>query len=126
MQTWTVVRFLHIAGITFFVGGQLLLVAAVTPVMRRNGNEQTMRAIARRFGIGSAAALGLIVGTGVAMASHFQLWSSNTLKLKLLVLVLVFVLTGLHVVSPRSRAVSYGIVAASLVVLWLGVKLTYG
>jgi len=126
MQTWTVVRFLHIAGITFFVGGQLLLLVAVTPVLRRSENEQTMRSIARRFGIGSAAALGLIIGTGVAMASHLQLWSSDTLKLKLLVLVLVFVLTGLHVVSPRTRVLSYGIVATSLVVLWLGVKLTYG
>ena len=45
---------------------------------------------------------------------------------ELMVLVLVAVLTGLHIASPKNRAVSYGVVAASLLVLWFGVKLTYG
>ena len=85
-----------------------------------------MRVIARRFGIGSVAALGLAIATGVALASHYLLWDSNVLQVKLMVLVLVGVLTGLHVASPKSRAVSYGVVAASLLVLWFGVKLTYG
>jgi uncharacterized membrane protein len=126
METWTLVRFLHILGIVFFVGGQLLLVAAVAPALRRSGADEPMRLIARRFGIGSAAALALIVATGVAMASHYSLWGSNVLQLKLAFLALVAVLTGLHVASPRSRAVSYAVVASSLLVLWLGVELTYG
>ena len=82
IETWTLVRFLHIVAIVFFVGGQLLLVAAV-------GQSQVLRA-------------------------------------KLLVLVLVGVLTGLHIAIPRSRAVSYAVAVASLAVLWLGMKLTYG
>jgi hypothetical protein len=41
-------------------------------------------------------------------------------------LVLVAVLLALHVLTPTSRAVSYGVAAASLLVVWLGVKLTYG
>lgn len=126
MQTWTLVRYGHILGITFFVGGQLLLVAAVAPALRRSGDEATMRVIARRFGIGSVVALGLAIATGVALTSHFSLWDSNLLHVKLMVLVLVAVLTGLHIASPKSRAVSYGVVAASLLVLWFGVKLTYG
>jgi putative copper export protein len=126
MQTWTVVRFLHIVGITFFVGGQLMLVAAVAPAIRKRGDDQTMQSIARRFGIGSTVALGLAVATGVAMASHFSLWDSRTLQVKLMVLVLVGVLTGLHIMAPKSRAVSYGVVLSSLVVLWFGVKLTFG
>lgn len=126
MQTWTVVRFLHIVGITFFVGGQLLLAGAVAPVLRRRGDDLAMRQIARRFGVGSVIALALAVATGIAMASHFSLWDSDILQAKLLVLVVVGVLTALHIVSPKSRAVSYGVVAGSLVVLWLGVKLTYG
>jgi hypothetical protein len=44
----------------------------------------------------------------------------------LMVLVLVGVLTALHIASPKSRAVSVGILAGSLVVMWLGVKLTLG
>ena len=126
MQTWTVVRFLHIVAIVFFVGGQLMLVAAVAPAVRRLGDEQTMRLIARRFGVGSAVALATAVATGVALASHFSLWDSEILQAKLMVLVLVGVLAALHMVSPRSRALSYSVVASSLLVLWLGVKLTYG
>ena len=126
METWTLVRYAHIVAITFFVGGQLLLVAAVAPALRRADDEETMRVIARRFGVGSVLALAIAVATGVALASHYQLWDSNILQLKLMVLVLVGVLTGLHIVSPRSRVVSYGVVAGSLLVVWFGVKLTYG
>ena len=85
-----------------------------------------MRLIARRFGVGSAVALATAVATGVALASHFSLWDSEVLQAKLMVLVLVGVLAALHMVSPRSRALSYSVVASSLLVLWLGVKLTYG
>jgi len=126
MQTWTVVRFLHIVGITFFVGGQLMLVATVAPAIRRRGGDDTMRLIARRFGLGTLVALALAVASGIAMASHFSLWSSQILQAKLVVLVLVGVLTALHVTSPKSRAISYGVVVSSLIVLWFGVKLTYG
>lgn len=125
MQTWTVVRFLHIASIAFFVGGQLLLVFAVAPVLRREDNP-AMKSIARRFGIGSAVALTVAVATGAAMASHFHMWDSDILQLKLLVLVLVLVLTGLHIANSRSTVVPWLLTASSLLVLWLGVKLTYG
>ena len=126
METWTVVRFLHLVGISFFVGGQLMLVAAVTPAVRRRGDDDTMQLVARRFGIGSVVALAVAVATGVAMASHFSLWGDEMLQAKLMVLAFVIVLAALHVISPTSRALSYGVVASSLLVLWLGVELTYG
>jgi uncharacterized membrane protein len=126
MQTWTLVRYGHIVALAFFVGGQLLLVAAVAPALRRSGDEATMRLIARRFGVGSALALAVVVATGIALASHYELWGSEILQVKLMVLVLVGVLTGLHVASPRSRVISYGVVVGSLLVVWFGVKLTYG
>jgi hypothetical protein len=78
----------------------LLLAVGVAPVLRKYGDDRTMRLIARRFGLGSVVALALAVGTGIAMASHFSLWDSNILQLKLMVLVLVGV--------------------------WFGVKLTFG
>jgi uncharacterized membrane protein len=123
---WELVRFLHLAGIAFFVGGQLMLVAVVTPAVRRHGSEEAMRAVARRFGVGSAVALVVIVVTGAAMASHFDRWDDPTLHAKLAVLVLVFVLIGLHVATPYTRALSIAALVASLVVVWLGVKLVYG
>jgi uncharacterized membrane protein len=127
VTTWTFIRFLHLVGVVFFVGGQLVLLVAVTPVLRgASGNDAAMRAIARRFGMGSVVALGLIVATGVAMATHFSLWDSSVLQVKLGVVVLVGVLTALHVISAKTRALSIALVAGSLVIVWLGVKLTYG
>jgi hypothetical protein len=58
------------------------------------------------------------------MASHFSLWHSDILRFKLVVFVLVAVLLALHVLTPSSRVVSYGIAVASPLVVWLGVKLT--
>jgi hypothetical protein len=53
VTAWTLIRFLHLAGVAFFVGGQLLLAAAVAPAVRRYGGDEAMQSIARRFGIGS-------------------------------------------------------------------------
>jgi hypothetical protein len=58
-----------------------------------------MRNAARRFGIGSAVALLVIIATGAAMASHFHLWGDTTLHWKIGLLVVVFILTG----STRRR-----------------------
>jgi uncharacterized membrane protein len=126
MQTWTFVRFLHIAGIAFFVGGQLVLATVVLPVLLGRGDEQAIRSVARRLGLGSAAALALVFGSGIALASHFQLWSSNVLQGKLVLLGLVVALMVLQLLTPGSRALAYAAGAGALLVVWLGVKLTYG
>jgi putative copper export protein len=126
MSGWTLIRFLHLVGVAFFVGGQLVLLVAVTPVLRRGGDDTLMRAIARRFGIGSVAALGVIVATGIAMASHLGAWDRPVLQAKLAVIVLIGVLTGLHIASAKTRALSIALVVSSLVVVWLGVELAHG
>ena len=127
VTTWTFIRFLHLVGVVFFVGGQLVLLVAVTPVLRASSaNDATMRAIARRFGIGSVVAPALVIATGVAMATHLSLWGRSVLQVKLGVLVLVGVLTALHVISAKPRALSVALVVGSLLIVWLGVRLTYG
>jgi uncharacterized membrane protein len=123
---WTVIRFLHVVAILFFVGGQLILAAAVAPAVRRHGGEDAMGSIARRFGIGSAIALAVLIATGIAMASHYDDWGDGVLQAKLALVVLVFVLTGLHVVVPRRRALSYATLAVSLAIVYLGVELAHG
>jgi len=99
-------------------------VAAVAPVLRREPDE-VMLSIARRFGIVTAGAIVVLVATGIAMASHFSLWGNDVLQAKLAVVVLVGVLVGLHIASPRSRALSLALVAASMLVVWLGVDLSH-
>jgi uncharacterized membrane protein len=123
MELWTVVRFLHVVGVLFFVGGQLMLVAAVAPALRRHGTDAAMRDVARRFGVGSGLALVLLGATGVVLASHEAQWSSPTLHLKLAVIALVGVLLAVHVRRPRSRPLSLALLGASLVVVWLGLRL---
>ena len=51
-DAWTLIRYLHILGLAFFVGGQLVLAVAVVPALR-GGEETLMRSVARRFGIAS-------------------------------------------------------------------------
>jgi putative copper export protein len=122
----TLVRFLHLVSVAFFVGGQLMLVAVVVPAIRRHGTDAAMREAARRFGMGSGVTLLVLVATGVVMASHFDRWGSSVLHAKLAVLVFVGVLLGLHVVRPRTRGLSLAMLAASLVIVWLGVELAHG
>ena len=124
MELWELVRFLHILALAVFVGGQLILALAIVPVLRGRADDQ-MRRVARRFGIAAAAAILVLLGTGIAMASRFRLWESETLQAKLAVVVLVGVLTGLHIASPQSRPVQMGLLASSLLVVWLGVELSH-
>jgi uncharacterized membrane protein len=126
MDGWTIVRVLHVLALAFFVGGQLMLLAAVVPAARRHDAAVVMRSVARRFGAGSAVALVVLVATGAAMASRTDRWDDGVLQVKLTLVVLIGVLTALHVVTPRSRAVSAAVFAASVATLWLGVELAHG
>jgi len=126
VDEWTVIRFLHVVAIAFFVGGQLVLAVAVVPALRGRGDDDAMRAIARRFGIASAVALAVAIATGVAMAGHLHLWDDPTLQAKLGLLVLIGVLLALHVATPYTRAISLTVLATSILIVWLGLRLTHG
>jgi putative copper export protein len=124
MESWDLVRYLHLLGVALFVGGQLMLVLVVTPTLRGQ-DPALMRGAARRFGIASVVALVVIVVTGAALASHFDRWGDSTLHWKIGLLVLVFVLTGLHTKVPYARAISYAVLVISLVIFYLGVALAH-
>jgi putative copper export protein len=126
VDTWTLVRFLHLIAMAFFVGGQLVLVAAVVPAVRRHAGEEVMRDAARRFGIGSAAALGVLVATGAALAERLGRWEDGVLQAKVGLLVLILVGTGMHVVAPNTRALSAAILVVSVATAYLGVRLAHG
>jgi len=80
----------------FFVGGQLMLAAVVVPVLRGAPDREPLRAAARRFGIGTLIAVGVLVITGTMMASHYHRWSDSTLQVKLGLVVLVVILIAAH------------------------------
>ena len=125
IEGWELVRYLHLLAIAMFVGGQLMLALVVTPSLRGQ-DPALMRGAAKRFGIASVVALVVIVASGAALASHFDRWSDTALQWKIGLLLLVFLMTGLHTRVPYARALSYAVLATSLVIFWLGVKLAHG
>lgn len=122
---WQAVLYLHLLAMAFFVGGQLVFGLAVVPVLRGDPDPQRtrMRAVARRFGYGSLAALGVLLVTGWAMASHYDLWDSSTLQWKLALVGLVIALTLVHLRRPKLHALQGAILLASLAIVWLGLDL---
>ncbi len=122
---WQGILFLHVLAMAFFVGGQLVFGVAVVPALRGDRDRERMRAIARRFGYGSLAALAVLVATGWAMAAHLDLFGDSTLQWKLALVALVVVLTLIHLRVPRAHALQAAILLASLAVVWLGLDLVH-
>jgi phosphatidylserine synthase len=107
----------------FFVGGQLMLAAVVVPVLRGLEDRGPLRATARRFGIGTVIAFGVLIVTGVALASHEHKWSDSTLQVKLALVAVVAVLIGVHLHRPQWHALDGAIFLVSVAIVWLGIAL---
>ena len=124
---WEAVRWLHLLAMAFFVGGQLVLAAAVVPAFRRTerADREPLRAIARGFGLGTLVAIAVLVVTGAAMASHFGDWDDGTLQVKLGLVVLVGVLVAAHARRPQAHALEGAIFVVSLAIVWLGVAIAH-
>jgi putative copper export protein len=120
---WQAILYVHLTAVAFFFGGQLVLGAVIVPVERANPDRERLRAMARRFGIGSLIALAVLVITGVALASHLHLWSSSTLQIKLALVIAVLVLTLAHLRWPRAHALQAAVLLATAVIVWLGLEL---
>ena len=120
---WQAVLFHHLVAMAFFLGGQLLLAFAVIPALRGDQDRERLRAVARRFGWGSLVALGVLIATGAAMASHLHLWSDGTLHVKLTLVAAVLVLAGLHLRFSRAHLLQAAIFLVTLGIVWEAVQL---
>ena len=121
----TLLRYLHLLAMAFFVGGQLFLVAAVVPSLRAEADRERLRTIARRFGYGTLAAVAVLIGTGIPLASHFHQWESGTLHIKLALVAVVAGLVIWHMRRPQLHALEGAIFVGSLAIVWLGVSLAH-
>jgi uncharacterized membrane protein len=121
MTFWNGVVWLHLLAMAFFVGGQLMLAAVVVPVLRSLEDRGPLRAAARRFGIGGVIAFVVLILTGIALASHENLWSDSTLHVKIGLVALLIVLIGAHLRRPEWRALDGAIFVVSVAVVWLGI-----
>ncbi len=120
---WQAVLYVHLLAMAFFLGGQLVIGLALVPVERTNPDPERLRAAARRFGIGSAFALAVLLVTGIAMASHYSLWDSPTLQVKLGLVAALILLTLVHLRFPRAHALQAAILLLTLAVVWLGLDI---
>ncbi len=124
MTFWNGVLWLHLVAMAFFVGGQLMLAAVVVPVLRGLEDRGPLTAAARRFGVGTVIAFAVLIVTGIAMASHYHLWSDSTLRVKMVLVVLVAALIGAHLRRPEWHVLDAAIFLVSLAIVWLGVVIT--
>lgn len=122
---WDAVRWLHLVAMAFFVGGQLFLAAVVVPALRGEETRPALRAVARRFGAGTLVAIGVLIATGIAMASHYQVWGEGKLHVKLALVALVAVLVVWHMRKPTLHALEGLIFLASLAIVWLGIAIAH-
>jgi uncharacterized membrane protein len=122
---WEAVRWLHLLAMAFFVGGQLLLATAVVPAFRAAPDREYLRAVARRFGWGTLAALAVLVATGIPLASNENRWDDSTLQAKLALVGLAALLVGLHVRFLARRALDAAVFVVSLAIVWLGASLAH-
>ena len=120
---WQAVLWLHLVAMAFFLGGQLLLAVAVVPALRGDENREQLRAVARRFGWGSLVALGVLIVTGAAMASHLHLWSDGTLHVKLALVAVALVLVGLHLRYSRAHLLQAAVFLVTLAIVWEAIRL---
>jgi uncharacterized membrane protein len=109
----------------FFVGGQLMLAATVVPALRGMRDRERLRAVARRFGVGTMVALAVLIVTGAAMASHYGDWGRTVLQVKLALVVVAGVLVVWHMRRPRAHALEGAIFVVSPAIVWLGVALAH-
>jgi putative copper export protein len=136
MTIWNFVVWLHLLGMAFFVGGQLMLAAVVVPVVR--SDRVALLSAVRRFGIGTLFAFGVLIATGVALATHEHRWGDSTLQVKLGLIALVLALIAAHARWPAVRnadgdaasrarmwrhVLELAIFAVSLAIVWLGIVL---
>lgn len=123
---WQAVLYLHVLAMAFFVGGLLAFGLAVVPVLRLDPDRERLRAVARRFGVGSGIALGILLITGWAMASHYHLFSDSTLQWKLALVGLLIALTFLHLRWGNAHWLQGLILLTTLVIVWLGLEVAGG
>ena len=125
MDVWVALRALHLLAMAFFVGGQLVLVAAVVPAERDAPDRERLRRVARRFGYGTLVAIAVLLATGAAMATEFDRWDDAELQAKLILVALVGGLVVWHMRRPAQHAIEAAIFVVSLAIVWLGVSVAH-
>jgi uncharacterized membrane protein len=122
MDGYDWMRVIHLLAMAFFVGGQLLLVATIVPVLR--GHAQ-MKLVARRYGWGSLIAIFISLVTGMVMGLEYDSFDEPAMSAKMGVLIVVSGLIVLHMRRPEAHWVQGLVFVGSLALVVLGVTLSH-
>jgi putative copper export protein len=139
---WSLLIFVHVLAAAFWVGGQLMLVVVVLPLLRRGASPQLVRELAsatgRRFAVlTNRVLLPVLVVTGITLAWLDGVRPDNltstsfgrVLLVKVVLVAVVFSLAGLHGVAARRlrqrgvRAMAVATLAISIAIVGLGAAL---
>jgi putative copper export protein len=116
----TVVFYLHVLSATVWIGGLIVMGGLVPAVRKATDDRAVIQAMARRFGVISWIALGVLVITGGVLATDN--WS-QTLIFKVGLVLIAVMLAAWHSVmgsnqSPKTRGVTQAVILLlSLVIL---------
>lgn len=123
---WTFLIFLHVVAMAFFLGGQIMLAATVVPVLRSSPKStEEIRAIAQRFGMGSLIALGVLLLTGMMLASHFEMWDYGPFHVKMTLVIATIVAVFIHMMRGQSHVLMGITFLLTLATVYAGVNLTH-
>lgn len=117
-----VIFYLHLLGATVWIGGLIVLSGLVPAVRKVTDDREVIKAMARRFGVISWIALGLLVLTGGVLS--IDRWS-QTLIMKVGLVLVVTMLAVWHSImagdqSPAVRGAIQGVILLlSLIILAL-------
>lgn len=100
-----------------------MLASTVVPVERSNPDPARMKAIAQRFGLGSLAALAVLLFTGMLMASHYDLWSYGDFQVKMGLVVALIISVFAHMQFPKAHALMGLTFLLTLGIVWIGLDL---
>jgi uncharacterized membrane protein len=121
---WTIMLFLHVIAMAYFLGGQIMLAANVVPVLIKGEDQSQIGSVARGFGMGSLVALGVLLLTGMAMASHFELWDDSQFQVKMALVLATFISVFVHMARGNSRFLMVLTFVLTLATVYAGIHLT--
>lgn len=124
--TWTILIFLHVVAMAFFLGGQIMMAFTVVPVMRREpADPERIKEVARRFGMGSLLALAVLLFTGMMLASHFELWDYGPFQVKMGLVVATIASVFIHMLKGNSHVLMGITFLLTLATVYAGLNITH-
>ncbi len=114
------IRWLHLVAMAVWVGGLITLGALVAALRRHGVEREVLQAIARRFGVVSWTAMGVLVPTGLFQALN-RGWDGRLVTKAALVVLLVAFALWHQLAARRQSPALRGALQGAILVVSLGV-----